>query len=399
MFAGSTGNPNDPAYWESQLGDGASCVKHDPGDTTTDGAITDGGKSVTLNQGDWALLVVNSGAGGPDGNGNLVYDDPVAGTAYFGPLNGGDQQGNVSHWIVCGTPTAPQPDDEITRTEWVDGTWECGDTTVEQTRTVTTTPYVLVDNAWQLDEANAVTTTETRTRALTADELATCIPDQPAPTITHTDWVDGVWECGDTTVEQTRTVTTTPYVIVDNTWQLDEANATVSAETRTRALSADEQFSCDVPAASQSPSFVEPTCTADAEIILPETAGVTYTASAPAAAGATVTVTATAQPGHVLTGAAEWTHTFGTVDESQCVDSGAVPPTTETPTTETPTTETPTTTTDPVEVGSDAATTTLAPTTELPKTGNDHVGLVALVAAMVLGGGLALSAAAARRRS
>ena len=40
VFAGSTGNPNDPAYWESQLGDGASCVKHDPGDTTADGAIT-----------------------------------------------------------------------------------------------------------------------------------------------------------------------------------------------------------------------------------------------------------------------------------------------------------------------------------------------------------------------
>ncbi len=395
VFASSAGNPNDPAYWETQLGDGASCVKHNPGDTTADGVITDAGTSVTLNAGNWALLVVNSGAAGPDGNGNLVYNNPVAGFAYFGPLNSGGQQGNVSHWIVCSGPTAPQPESKVTSTEWVDGAWECDDTTVEQTRTVTTTPYVLVGNEWQLDDANAVTNNETRTRPLTSEELASCVPDQPEAKVTSTEWVDGAWECGDTTVEQTRTTTVTDYVLVEGQWQLDEANAKVSTETRMRSLTADEQFSCDVAVVTQSPAFVDPTCDGGAEIILPETTGVTYTASGPAAAGATITVTATAQSGYVLTGQTEWTHTFTTIDESQCVDSGAVPPPTETPTT----TQAPTTTTDPVEVDSDAPTTSVAPTNQLPKTGDDHVTLVTLVAALLLGGGVALSATAARRRS
>ena len=399
--ASSNGNPNDPAYWESQAGEGATCVKYSPADTTADGVITDDGKSVTLNPGNWALLVVNSGAAGPDGNGNLVYADPVAGTAYFGPLNGGGQQGNVSHWIVCSRPTTPpQPDPQVTHTDWVDGDWGCGDTTVEQTRTTTVTPYILVNGQWALDEANAATTTESQTRQLTAAELATCIPDQPEPKVTDGEWVDGVWECGDTTVEQTRTTTVTPYVLVDGQWQLDAANANVSTETQTRGLTADEQFSCDVTVATQAPAFVEATCTAGAEIILPETAGVIYAASGPAAAGATIKVTATAQPGYVLTGQTEWSHTFTTIDESQCVDSGAIPPTTETTTTtQAPTTDASTGTTDPVGVETAAPTTSGAPTSQLPKTGNDHVALVALIAALLLGGGVALSATAARRRS
>jgi LPXTG-motif cell wall-anchored protein len=534
VFADNAGNPNDAAYWEAQLGDGATCVKHNPKDVTSDGKITDGGKSVTLNPGNWALLVVNSGAAGPDNNGNLVYHNPAAGTAYFGPLNNGGQQGNVSHWIVCGT-TTPQPDAQVTYGQWVDGKWICGDTTVVQTRTVTTTPYALVNGQWQLDAANATVTTEHQTRQLTAGELATCIPPQPEAKVTHTDWVDGTWVCGDVTVDQTRTttitsyvlvdgqwvldtenaststdhqtrpltaaelatctpdqpqaevtygewvdgawecgdttvletrtvtttpyalvdgqwvldtenattstaeqtrplttdelatcipdqpqpeaqvtpgqwvdgtwgcgdttvlqtrtVTTTPYALVDGEWQLDAAHATVTTEQQTRELAAGEQTTCDVVVPTQAPSFVEPTCTTDAATVLPQTQGVTYTADTAAAPGATVTVTAAAQPGYVLSGEVHWTHTFATLDQSDCVQSEAIPPTTEAPTT----TVTPTTT-DP-EQESEAATTTVAPATQLPKTGSDHATLIALIAAVVLGGGAALSAMAARRRN
>jgi LPXTG-motif cell wall-anchored protein len=121
---------------------------------------------------------------------------------------------------------------------------------------------------------------------------------------------------------------------------------------------------------------------------------VTYTSDAAAAPGATVTVTATAQEGYVLSGQTQWTHTFAVVDQNQCVESEAVPPTTDAPTT----TEAPTTTAD-VQQESEAPTTTVAPTTQLPKTGNDHVTLVSLLAALLLGGGVAMSAVAARRRN
>ena len=151
-FADNSGNKNETPYRESQLGDGATCAKHNPGDSNTDGTLTGGGTSVTLSADNWVLLVVNSGSGGPAGDGNLVYQNPIAGTAYFGPLNNGGQQGAVRTWIVCtGAPTA-QPEPEVTLGSWTDdGAWLCGATTVEQTRTITTVPYVLVNGQWQLD--------------------------------------------------------------------------------------------------------------------------------------------------------------------------------------------------------------------------------------------------------
>jgi len=220
-------NKNEIAYWEAQLGDGTTCVKHD-GDGA-EGSITGGGTSVTLVQGTWVLLVVNSGSEGPDGDGNLVYRAPniVAGEAYVGPRNHGGQLGNISHWIVCGTAATT-------------------------TTTTTTVP--------------AETTTTTTT-----------VPEHVGDTTTTTEPVD-----------ETTTTTTEP----------------------------------------------------------------------------------------------------------ELVESEGLPTTTETPTT----TEAPTTTTDPQQE-SEAPTTTVAPTTQLPKTGNDHVTLVSVLAALLLGGGVAMSAVAARRRN
>jgi len=67
-----------------------------------------------------------------------------------------------------------QPKDKVTKTEWTDGTWTCNDTTVEQTRKKTVTPYIKVNGEWVLDEAHAVVTFETRTRQLSDNEQTRC---------------------------------------------------------------------------------------------------------------------------------------------------------------------------------------------------------------------------------
>lgn len=88
----------------------------------------------------------------------------------------------------------PQPEDLVVPTEWVDGEYECGDETVTQTRTVTTSPYVLVEGEWVLDTENAVTTTETQDRDLTDAEkkVLDCkvtpppTPEEPVAALTAT---------------------------------------------------------------------------------------------------------------------------------------------------------------------------------------------------------------------
>lgn len=77
------------------------------------------------------------------------------------------------------TPTTPaQPDDLVETGEWVDGTWACDATTVERTRTLTTTKFELVDGVWVKGEPTS--STERGLRDLTADERTVC----PAPTPT-----------------------------------------------------------------------------------------------------------------------------------------------------------------------------------------------------------------------
>jgi LPXTG-motif cell wall-anchored protein len=400
-FADNVDNRNEVAYWQTQVGDSARCVKHEPGDSTPDGQLTDGGTSVTLNPGNWVLLVVKSGSAGADGDGNAVYPDPiagnpspVAGTAYFGPLNGGEQQGTVSHWIVCSG--APTP--EVTTVTTDNGTPACGATTIGETLTTTTTPYILVNGEWRLDPTNAHVDTTQQTRDLAPSERFDCPPPpthDPEVTTVTTD--NGTPQCGATTIGQTVTTTTTPYILVNGEWQLDPTNAHVETAQQTRDLTPAEQFPCDVVVPTQSPAFVEATCTADAELVLPETPGVTYTPSGPATAGTTVTVAATATQGYVLSGQSQWTHTFTSPDASQC--SQSEPPTpTDSQTGSEAIVDTPTQT-DQSASESPAPGPAPAPATQLPKTGNDHVTLLALIAAVLLGGGVTLSAAAARRRT
>lgn len=63
----------------------------------------------------------------------------------------------------------PQPEDLVTYTDWVDGTYQCGDKTVTQTRTKSVTTYTLVDKEWVASEPEI--TEETQIRNLTQQEL------------------------------------------------------------------------------------------------------------------------------------------------------------------------------------------------------------------------------------
>ena len=72
-----------------------------------------------------------------------------------------------------------QPEAKVTYTEWQDGVKSCETGKVTQTRTKTTTPYVWDGSKWVLDTANATSTTETQTRAMTEAELKACQPTQP----------------------------------------------------------------------------------------------------------------------------------------------------------------------------------------------------------------------------
>lgn len=75
----------------------------------------------------------------------------------------------------------PVPEDETTNGEWVTGSYECGDTTVTETREVTTTTYTLNRETGEVTSASS-TATEERTRDLTEaeiDALECPIPTEP----------------------------------------------------------------------------------------------------------------------------------------------------------------------------------------------------------------------------
>lgn len=141
--------------------------------------------------------------------------------------------------------TGPQPETKVEYGNWVTGQYDCDDTTVTETRTVTTTTYALVDNKWV---GTPVVTEESRVRDLTAEEIDAlfCPGPQPDDKVTFSEWADGKYDCGDTTVEQTRTKTTTTFVLDGETWV--EGESVVEQETQTRDLTDAEiaALDCDV---------------------------------------------------------------------------------------------------------------------------------------------------------
>jgi len=159
------------------------------------------------------------------------YED---GSPGYWPSKNWDTAGQALYRAGC---QIPKPDDLVEYTEWEDGDYECPDTTVEQTRSKTTTTYKLVQGEWVVDTVTTVE--ETRTRDLTLEEQQS-VCEEPESKVEYTEWVDGDYECGDTTVVQTRTKTVTNYTFVSGEgWVADEP--IVTEETQTRDLTAEEQ--------------------------------------------------------------------------------------------------------------------------------------------------------------
>lgn len=80
-----------------------------------------------------------------------------------------DPVGKVRVDGTCSTPIPEKPADLVTYTEWVDGTWACGDTAVTQSRSKSVTTYVLVGREWVAQAP--VVTPETQVRNLTPEEV------------------------------------------------------------------------------------------------------------------------------------------------------------------------------------------------------------------------------------
>lgn len=214
-----------------------------------------------------AKAPVNGGGNGSQWHGTItqwlsVYPDAqVVGVAYS--LGSGVKGDGVISSITAGCTKytfdyqqSPKPGDKVWTGEWTNGEWGCGDTSVEQTRKVVTTPYVLKDREWVLDSEHAVTTYEHRTVALTEDQKkwfqntdseAACYV-APKEKATLIEVSTAQWACNDKTAV-TSTVTTSYSFLFDKaTGTYGDAIASVGTPVAgVRDLTASEFVACAVP--------------------------------------------------------------------------------------------------------------------------------------------------------
>lgn len=199
----------------------------------------------------------------------VVWDEPICSTEGGGTVNGvhnfyeqaeptwngATQQWDEGEYLLVNTvlvsedvttekcpPDIPEP--KVDQTDWVDGQWSCGATTVDQTRYNTTTTYAWSDELQKIVATVGVPVIEHNTRNLTEQEQYAC-PVDPGPKVTYTDWTDGKWACNATTVDQTRTATTTTYKWDEEpqTYVVDKVSDPVT-EHQTRNLTEQEQYAC-----------------------------------------------------------------------------------------------------------------------------------------------------------
>ena len=114
-----------------------------------------------------------------------------------------------------------------------------GTATVEHQERTWTQTHNLVDNKWVLGEKVYSDWKTVKTDTVDSEDCEPVIPEQPDDKVVTTAWVDGEYDCADTTVTQTRTVSTTPFVLVKNEWVPGET-VTIT-ETQTRDLTEDER--------------------------------------------------------------------------------------------------------------------------------------------------------------
>lgn len=148
-------------------------------------------------------------------------------------------------WTYGTTPPPPPPaTPEPKVTEWV-GPWLCGDTTVIETRQVTTYAEPTWDGEQWVEDAEGTTVTEERTRDLTEDEQFDCpLPPKPDDKVTNGEWSQWAWECGDDEATRTRTVTTESYSFDYEAGQWVITASSQVVQTDTRPLSAEELDQC-----------------------------------------------------------------------------------------------------------------------------------------------------------
>lgn len=130
-------------------------------------------------------------------------------------------------------------------TVWIDGQFK--EAVVDAGGLTETRSYTFAEDSG--DHTIVVKNADSEGGAVLAEATVSsdCIAPQPEALVTYGDWTDGVYACGDTTVLQTRTVTTTPYVLVEGNWALDIENADKSVEHQTRDLTAAEVKALNCP--------------------------------------------------------------------------------------------------------------------------------------------------------
>ncbi|MFH8252151.1 hypothetical protein ACH3VR_17430 [Microbacterium sp. B2969] len=137
------------------------------------------------------------------------------------------------------TERCNQPPDDVTTTTKTTLDCEASEATIITTTTTIEYVWDAAAKKWVAGEPASVDAPSTR--ALTEGELATCDePEQPTTTteVITAPWADGTWACGDTSVEQTRTVTTTVYV------DGEPGEPEVKTEHQTRTLTQQEIGTC-----------------------------------------------------------------------------------------------------------------------------------------------------------
>ncbi len=181
-------NPNDPEYWEARYPNAIACYYHDGAQLNTQhGRITNDGQAVTLKPfreawpGDhYEVLVVKSGSVDVgNGPGNAVYPHPSVGVPYFGPLNAGGEQGQVSHWIICKgedavvTTTTTEAPTTTTTTEEPTTTTTTTEATTSTTEAPTTTTTSVAPTSTQATTTTTEAPTTTTTQGSTSTEATT----------------------------------------------------------------------------------------------------------------------------------------------------------------------------------------------------------------------------------
>ncbi|MEW6870219.1 pullulanase-type alpha-1,6-glucosidase [Trueperella pyogenes] len=133
-----------------------------------------------------------------------------------------------------------EPGSTVVVGEWIDVAFVLDKREVTQERSVTTTEFVWSTATWTY-EPKAVTRIETRTRPMTSEEAQARTP-RPIDSVKLGDWKVTSVDSQAKVVTESREVITTPYVWdpSDFAWKESAKDAKVTAETRTRAMTAEE---------------------------------------------------------------------------------------------------------------------------------------------------------------